>query len=165
VQAATAFDPYWIEDPFPADDLQSFAWLARKSGLRLATGEFQSSPLAIEYAGMIGAASVIQVEAPRCGGVTGWLQIARVADRHGMTMCPCWFHQLHAHLVPSIPNGQFVEYFHGTDVLNFERLIDRSSTLADGCVAIPDLPGLGFEFDDDCIRRHCVAQLELRHRH
>lgn len=162
VQQAAAIEPYWIEDPFAADDLEAFAWLARRSGLRLATGEFQSSPAVFDYIGTIGAASVVQAEAPRCGGVTGWLNIAERADRHGMTMHPCWFHQLHAHLVPSVPNGGYVEYFHGTDVLNFDVLIDTPLAPDHGRVVLPARPGLGFDFLPDALARYAVETRVLR---
>jgi L-alanine-DL-glutamate epimerase-like enolase superfamily enzyme len=162
VAKTAAIDPYWIEDPFAADDLASFAWLARRSGMRLATGEFQSNALPFEHAGLIGAASVVQAEAPRCGGISGWLKLADVADRHGMTMHPCWFHHLHAHLVPCVPNGGFVEYFNGTDVLNFDLLIDQAFVPQAGKVLIPDRPGVGFDFDPRALARYTVRSLDER---
>jgi len=163
VQEAAAMRPYWIEDPFAADDLASFAWLSRRSGLRLATGEFQSSPAVFDYIGEIGAAAVIQAEAPRCGGVTGWLRVAESAERFGMTMHPCWFHQLHAHLVPSVPNGGYVEYFHGTRVLNFDELIDTALVPENGRVILPKRPGLGFNFRPDALGRYTIASRTFTH--
>ena len=163
VAEAAAMTPYWIEDPFPADDLASFAWLARRSGLRLATGEFQSNALAFEHAGLIGATSVVQAEAPRCGGVSGWLHIADVAGRHGMTMAPCWFHHLHAHLVPSVPHGSFVEYFDGTAVLNFDELIDQRFVPDGGKLRIPEQPGVGFDFDQQALKHFGIGHLERRY--
>lgn len=163
VAEAAAITPYWIEDPFPADDLASFAWLARRSGLRLATGEFQSNALAFDHAGLIGAASVVQAEAPRCGGVSGWLHIADVANRHGMTMAPCWFHHLHAHLVPSVAHGSFVEYFNGTDVLNFDELIDQRFVPDRGKLRIPQRAGVGFDFDPHALKRFGIGHFERRY--
>jgi L-alanine-DL-glutamate epimerase-like enolase superfamily enzyme len=157
VERCEPFRPYWIEDPFGPDELSSFAWLARRSGQRIATGEFQSSPVVFQHIGITGAASIIQAEAPRCGGVTGWLALADIAEAHGMVMSPCWFHQLHMHLVPAIPHGLFVEYFHGTDVLNFDLLIDQAPQVEAGDVVIPDRPGLGFGFDHDRIQAHAVG--------
>ena len=161
LRRAEPFRPWWIEDPFGPDDLDSFAWLARHSGQRLATGEFQSSPVVFDHIGRIGAVSIVQAEAPRCGGVTGWLRLAAIAARHGMTMSPCWFHQLHMHLVPAIPHGLFVEYFSGTDVLNFDLLLDEPPQVKDGDILIPDRPGLGFGFDQDRIRHHAVAATDV----
>ncbi len=160
VRRAEPFRPYWIEDPFQPDDLDSFAWLARRSGQRIATGEFQSNPVAFQHIGATGAASIVQAEAPRCGGVTGWFDLADLAQRHGMVMSPCWFHQLHMHLVPAVPHGLFVEYFHGTDVLNFDLLLDSVPTVEDGAILIPDRPGLGFGFERDRVAASAVAQLD-----
>ena len=161
LRRAKPYRPYWIEDPFSPDDLDSFARLARQSGQRLATGEFQSSPVVFDHIGRIGAVSIVQAEAPRRGGVTGWLRLAGLADRYGMVMSPCWFHQLHVHLVPSVRHGLFVEYFHGTDVLNFDLLLDRSAQVEAGSIVIPDQPSLGFGFDYDRIASHTLASVDV----
>ncbi len=160
VDKAQEVSPYWIEDPFEADDLASFSWLARQSGLRLATGEFQSNAATFHHIGLTGAASVVQAEAPRCGGVTGWLKLSEVALHYGMSMSPCWFHQLHVHLVPSVPNGGFVEYFVGTDVLNFDRLIDTHLVPKNGLVSVPKAPGLGFNFDKVSVEKYTIGLLQ-----
>lgn len=161
VESAIPFRPYWIEDPFQPDDIASFAWLARRTGQRVATGEFQSSPLTFRHIGLTGGASVVQAEAPRCGGVTGWLELAGLAEELGMMMGPCWFHQLHMHLVPAVPHGLFVEYFHGTDVLNFDLLLDSHAQVEAGEIVIPTLPGLGFGFDWDRVNKQAVASIDV----
>ena len=118
--------------------------------------------MAFEHIAATGAAAIVQAEAPRCGGVTGWLRLAEAMAPSGVMMSPCWFHQLHMHLVPAIGNGLFVEYFHGTDVLNFDLMIDAPPQVADGHVVIPDRPGLGFGFDRDFIARHAIGAADLR---
>ena len=161
-ERAAAFRPYWIEDPFQPDDLASFAWIARRVGCHVATGEFQTNPVAFRHIAATGAASIIQAEAPRCGGVTGWLSLAAEMEPSGVMMSPCWFHQLHMHLVPAIENGLFVEYFHGTEVLNFDLMIDEPPQVVDGSIVIPERPGLGFDFDRDFIARHTIGAVDMR---
>lgn len=159
---AEAFRPYWIEDPFQPDDVSAFAWFARQVGCHVATGEFQSNPVAFRHIASTGAASIIQAEAPRCGGVTGWLTLAAEMATAGLAMSPCWFHQLHMHLVPAVANGLFVEYFHGTDVLNFDLLIDEPPRVTGSRVLIPERPGLGFGFDGDFIAAHAAGTVDAR---
>jgi L-alanine-DL-glutamate epimerase-like enolase superfamily enzyme len=140
------YHPYWIEDPFLPDDLDNFARLAERIPEPLATGEFHCGRFSFKHIVETGAASIIQPEAPRCGGITEWLRIAGMAAGHGIAVSPCWFHQLHVHLVPSIANGLFVEYFADDTVLNFDRLIDRPLSIRNGTIELPQGPGLGFDF-------------------
>lgn len=146
------FNPYWIEDPFTPDDLDNFAALSSRVSTPLATGEFHYSPYLFKHIVSGGMAQIIQAEAPRCGGITEWRKIAHMAHAFGVNMSPCWFHQLHAHIIPSIPNGQFVEYFPDTSVLNFDLLIqDNNAVLKDGNLILSDDPGIGFAFNDEKI--------------
>jgi L-alanine-DL-glutamate epimerase-like enolase superfamily enzyme len=71
-------------------------------------------------------------------------------------MCPHWFHDLHIHLVASIPNGDFVEFFPDSEVLNFRRLIDRQLDIKDGGLVLPERPGLGFGFDESAVSSFAI---------
>jgi L-alanine-DL-glutamate epimerase-like enolase superfamily enzyme len=71
-------------------------------------------------------------------------------------MCPHWFHDLHVHLVASIPNGQYVEFFTDDKVLNFRRLIDTQLEHENGDLLLPTGPGLGFNFDEKMVLKCAV---------
>jgi L-alanine-DL-glutamate epimerase-like enolase superfamily enzyme len=72
-------------------------------------------------------------------------------------MSPHWFHDLHAHLVASVPNGRYVEYFPDDQVLNFRRLINRQMEIENGELCLSQLPGLGFEFDEQAVTQHILS--------
>ena len=146
------YNPYWIEDPFKPDDIDNFSRLSERIATPLATGEFHYSPHTFRTIITSGAAQVIQAEAPRVGGITQWRKIASLASGYGAVVNPCWFHQLHAQLLPSVSGGEFVEYFPDNSVLNFNRLIkDDKMTFSEGKLYLSDSPGVGFEFDDNAI--------------
>ena len=145
------YNPYWIEDPFMPDDLDNFARLAARIPEPLATGEFHYGRFNFKHIIESGAASIIQPEAPRCGGITEWRRIAALGAGHGIAVSPCWFHQLHVHLLPSITNGLFAEYFADNTVLNFNRLIDTTLTVKDGAIELPKGPGVGFDFVPEAV--------------
>ena len=151
------FAPFWIEDPFTPDDLDNYVRLARRIRQPLATGEFHSSSFIFKHIVESGAASIIQAEAPRCGGITEWLRIASMAAPYGVNMSPCWFHDLHVHLVPSITNSLFVEYFPDLSILNFGKLIDQQLEISEGGLKLPTGPGLGFNFLDEAIREYALT--------
>jgi len=146
------YNPYWIEDPFKPDDIDNFSRLSERVATPLATGEFHYSPHTFRTIISSGAAQIIQAEAPRVGGITQWRKIASLASGYGAVVNPCWFHQLHAQLLPSVSGGEFVEYFPDNSVLNFNRLIKNDQmTFSEGKLYLSDSSGVGFEFDDDAI--------------
>lgn len=151
-----AFDPYWIEDPLEPDLLEELSELRREVDCRLATGEFYFGPAPFHTMVSHQAVSVFQPEAPRCGGVTDWLRIADMAEKAKIEVSPCWFHDLHVHLVAATPCAKHVEYFPTHEVLNFGVLIDNPVVARDGEIAVPQEPGLGFNFNWDAIERYAL---------
>jgi L-alanine-DL-glutamate epimerase-like enolase superfamily enzyme len=150
------YDPYWIEEPFSPDDIDNHARLARESSVLVATGEIEAGRWRFKELLDKGAAAILQTDAAVCGGITEFLKIAAMADGYGVTLCPHWFHDLHAHLVASIPNGQFVEFFPDDQVLNFRRLVDQQLVFEDGQLLLPDQPGLGFSFETANLKRFMI---------
>ncbi len=147
-----SYNPYWIEDPFKPDDIDNFSRLSERVATPLATGEFHYSPHTFQTIIASGAAQVIQAEAPRVGGITQWRKIASLASGYGAVVNPCWFHQLHAQLLPSVSGGEFVEYFPDNSVLNFNRLIKNDGMkFSNGELLLSKSPGVGFDFDEDTI--------------
>ncbi len=150
------YDPYWIEEPFSPDDIDNHARLAEASAVPVATGEIEAGRWRFKHLLERGAAAILQADAAVCGGITEWRRIAATAASFGVNMCPHWFHDLHVHLVAAVPNGQFVEFFPDSEVLNFRKLINRQLEVRDGALVLPEGPGLGFEFDPDAVSAFAV---------
>ena len=138
------YDPYWIEEPFSPDQIDNHARLAAAITIPVATGEIEAGRWRFKELLDKQAASILQADAAVCGGITEFRRIAALADCYGVTMCPHWFHDLHAHLVAASANGQFVEYFPDGKVFNFCEIIDRQLQVRDGGLALPSEPGLGY---------------------
>jgi len=56
--------------------------------------------------------------------------------------------------VAATPNARFVEFFTDDQVLNFRRLISNQLELDQGRVLLRQSPGLGFDFDEQAVRRY-----------
>jgi L-alanine-DL-glutamate epimerase-like enolase superfamily enzyme len=151
-----AHDPYWIEEPFSPDDIDNHARLAAATPVTVATGEIEAGRWRFKHLLEQGAAAILQADAAVCGGITEWRRIAATAASFGVNMCPHWFHDLHIHLVAAIPNGQFVEYFPDSEVLNFRQLITHQLEIRGGDLALPQGPGLGFDFDEEAVSAFAV---------
>ena len=133
------------------EDLENFARLAQKISVPIATGEFHYTRFSFKQMIDRAGVSIIQPEAPLCGGITEWRRIAMLASASGVGVSPCWFHQIHAHLLPICSSDLFVECFPDDSILNFNRLIDATWNIRDGAIQLPAKPGLGFNFVPDAI--------------
>lgn len=148
------YNPYWIEEPFSPDDIDSHARLAAATPITVATGEIEYGRWRFKELLDKEAAGILQTDALVCGGVSEFRRIAAMAAGYGVKMCPHWFHDLHVHLVAASPNGQFVEFFLDDTVLNFRRLVGRQLEFRDGGLLLPGEPGIGFEFDEKAVARY-----------
>ncbi len=150
------YDPYWIEEPFSPDDIENHRRLAECTDVPVATGEIEAGRWRNLELLNKEAALILQTDAAVCGGISEFRKIAFTAASFGVTVYPHWFHDLHCHLVASLPNAGMVEYFPDDAVLNFRRLIDRQLTCVAGRLRLPDTPGLGFDFLADAVDRYAV---------
>jgi L-alanine-DL-glutamate epimerase-like enolase superfamily enzyme len=148
------YDPYWIEEPFFPDDIDNHARLAKLTRVTVATGEIGTGRWHFKEILDKRAAQILQTDALVCGGISEWRKIAATAASYGVTVCPHWFHDLHAHLVAATPNARYVEFFPDDQVLNFRRLIDKQLRVEDGNLVLPTSPGLGFVFDERALSRY-----------
>jgi len=148
------YNPYWIEEPFSPDDIDNHSKLASAIRTSVATGEIEAGRWRFKEILEKRAAKILQTDAAVCGGVSEWRRIAQTAASYGVTVCPHWFHDLHAHLVASAPNGRYVEFFPDDQVLNFRRLINRQLEIENGDLRLPQTPGLGFEFDEKAVAKY-----------
>src|SRR6266404_1788438 len=156
VPAYEDYDPYWIEEPFSPDDIDNHARLAASTPVPVATGEIEVGRWRFKELLDKEAAAILQADAAVCGGISEFRRIAATAASYGVTLCPHWFHDLHAHLVASTPNARYVELFPDDKVLNFRRLVDRQLVFTDGDIVLPQEPGLGFGFDPAAVKKYAL---------
>ncbi len=150
------YDPYWIEEPFGPDEIDMHARLAELTPIIVATGEIAYGRWYHKELLDKRGAEIIQTDACVCGGITEWRRIAALAAGYGVTVCPHWFHDVHAPLVAATPNARYVEFFPDDQVLNFRRLIDRQLPHKDGNLVLHTTPGLGFSFDEKAVRKYAL---------
>ncbi|MFE6740193.1 mandelate racemase/muconate lactonizing enzyme family protein [Streptomyces tubercidicus] len=150
--ALEPYEPYWIEEPLPADDISGHARLARATRIPVAVGESMYSPMQFRNYLEKGAASIVQVDVARVGGITPWLKVAHTAESHNVMVCPHFLMELHVSLVAAVPNGRYVEHIPQL------RAVTRSELLVrDGLAVAPDTPGIGIDWDMDALDNRRVA--------
>jgi L-alanine-DL-glutamate epimerase-like enolase superfamily enzyme len=150
------YDPYRMEEPFGPDDIDSLAKLAQLTPVVIATGEIAYGRWYHKELLDKRGAEILQTDACVCGGISEWKRIAAMAAGYGVTLCPHWFHDVHAPLVAATPNARYVEFFIDDQVLNFRRLIDRQLQHKNGNLVLHKTPGLGFNFEQKAVKKYAL---------
>lgn len=143
--AFTDFDVRWFEEPVSSDDLEGLRLIRDRgpAGMDIAAGEYGYD---IDYFRRMlaaGAVDILQADATRCGGFTGFLQAAVLCEAHHIPLSAHCAPALHLHVTCAAPSFLHAEYFH--DHIRIERLLfDGVPEPVNGALA-PDLnrPGLG----------------------
>jgi len=146
---AAAYEPIqlaWFEEPMPADDISGHIALARSTSIPIAVGESMYSVAQFKEYLATGAASIIQVDVARVGGITPWLKVAHMAEAFNVAVCPHFLMELHVSLAAAVPSGHYVEY-----IPQLRAITTSSITIEDGFALAPDTPGLGIDWDRDAI--------------
>jgi L-alanine-DL-glutamate epimerase-like enolase superfamily enzyme len=147
-QKFAEFDVRWFEEPVSSDDLEGLRLLRDRApvGMHIAAGEYGYDPYYFRRMLEAGAVDVLQADATRCGGVTGFLE-AGVLSRSFQV--PFSFHcgpSIHA--IPACAAASFWigEYFF--DHARIERMFfDGAPQPVNGALK-PDRsrPGFGLDF-------------------
>ena len=82
------------------------------AGLDIAAGEYAF--VLRDGLNLIEARAVdcLQLDVTRCGGITGFLQLAAAAHAHTLEVSAHCAPQLSAHVMCAIPNARHIEWFH-----------------------------------------------------
>ena len=147
----------WFEEPLPADDLAGHAQLARAVAVPVAVGESLYSLSQFKDYLAAQAASVVQADVARIGGITPWLKVAALAEAHNVAVCPHFLMELHLSLVCAVNAGRWLEYIPQLDA------ITSGSIRMDGGHAWPsDVPGLGIAWDRDALASRALVVETIR---
>jgi L-alanine-DL-glutamate epimerase-like enolase superfamily enzyme len=138
----------WFEEPVSSDDLEGLRLLRDRApaGMDIAAGEYGYTARYFRRMLAAGAVDVLQADATRCAGITGFLQAGALCLAASVPLSAHCAPSLHAHPCCALTPVRHLEYFH--DHVRIEHLLfDGAPTPVDG-VLHPDLsrPGLGLEF-------------------
>ncbi|MFI5589766.1 mandelate racemase/muconate lactonizing enzyme family protein [Amycolatopsis sp. NPDC051758] len=149
IRRAAAFGPldlFWLEEPLPADDVAGHARLAATTAVPIAVGESLYSLGQFRDYLHRGAASIVQPDVARIGGITPWLKVAHLAEAHNVDVCPHFLMELHVSLAAAIPNGRYVEH-----IPQLRAITRTEMTVENGHAVPPETPGLGIDWDRDAM--------------
>jgi len=146
----------WFEEPVSSDDLDGLRLLRDRSpaGMVVAAGEYGHDLFYFRRMLAAGAVDVLQADATRCGGVSGFLGVDAVCRSFGVPLSAHTSPTLHAHLCCAAPAAVHVEAF--ADHLRLESLLFDGALVPDGGLLrpAPDRPGLGLTLNRAAAARY-----------
>ena len=151
---------YFLEEPLEPDDLEGFARLTAVSPTPIATGEKET--MLRPYTDLMdrGGLRIIQPDVARVGGITETMRILHAAEARGVRVIPhCWSADIliaaTLHVLAVARDAPYLE-FNATDNPLRCELAANPFRVVDGCVAMPEAPGLGVELNEDAVARYRV---------
>src|SRR6185437_12487841 len=151
----------WFEEPVSSDHLADLRLIRRAapSNMDIAAGEYGYDPFYFRRMLEAGAVDVLQLDATRCKGYTGFLQGAAIAASFG---CPLSAHcapTLHMHVACAVPGFRNIEYFH--DHVRIEQMLFDGFIAPKNGKLEPDRssPGLGILFKRKDAERYAADRL------
>jgi L-alanine-DL-glutamate epimerase-like enolase superfamily enzyme len=138
----------WFEEPVSSDDLEGLRFVrdAAPVAMDIAAGEYAYTCDDFRRMLEIHAVDVLQADATRCGGVTGFMQAAQLCDAWHIPLSAHCAPALHRHLAAAAPRLRHIEWFH--DHVRIESMLFDGAPHAEHGSIAPDLsrPGCGLEF-------------------
>ena len=148
IEQARRFADYgvsYFEEPVSSDQLDQLAFVRQHAPMAVAAGEYGYDPWYFRRMLEAGAVDVLQADATRCLGASGWLEAAALAHAFATPFSAHTAPSVHAQLGCAAPQLSHVEYFH--DHARTEALLFDGAPEPEGGVLRPDpgRPGLGLE--------------------
>lgn len=166
--------PMFLEDPIRPDNFDSMALVANRIPVPVATGERICTPQEFEMLFSRNAMAYARTSPGLCGGITGTLKIAHIAETYGIQIVPhnafspvatATCIQLAAAIenmsILELPNHDIPEdndlfgeakmdfVNKGNEPFRQSMLVDKVPKAVDGYITIPEEPGLGINLMPD----------------
>ncbi len=145
---AAGYGVTWFEEPVTSDDLPGLRLVRDRAPapMAVAAGEYGYDTRYFEQMLSAGAVDVLQADATRCGGITGFMAADALCQAHCIDLSAHCGPSLHCHPACAAKRCINVEGFH--DHVRIESMLFDGAPVPNGGRLAPDLgrPGLGLEF-------------------
>jgi len=165
------YDPLWFEEPTPPEVPEEMAKVARQTSIPVATGERLATKYEFARVLQCQAASILQMNLGRVGGLLEAKKIAGMAEAHHAQIAPHLYcgpvvGAANLQLAACSPNFLILESIGRWDGFHGE-ILKTPIQWEDGYVIPPTAPGLGVELDEAVAERHAydgdALHLDMTH--
>ncbi len=145
--AFSDLDVSWFEEPVSSDDLAGLRLLRDDGppGMDITAGEYGYDAGYFRRMLEAGAVDVLQADATRCGGVTGFLMADALCQAAHLPLSAHCAPAMHLHVGCAAQTIRHAEYFH--DHVRIEQMLFEGAVQPNEGALAPDLsrPGHGLE--------------------
>lgn len=142
----------WIEEPIVYDNLDGYARLAADLATPIQIGENFYGPRQLHLALQKNACDLVMPDFMRIGGVTGWMRAAAIAGAAGIPMSTHLYPEVAAHVMRVTETAHWLEWQDWA-----EPILQRPYRVQGGELHIPDVPGVGLEWNEDAVAKYLVS--------
>jgi mandelate racemase len=139
----------WIEEPIVYDHLEGYARLTADLKTPVQIGENFYGSRALYTALQIKACDYVMPDFMRIGGVTGWQRAAAIAAPAGIPVSTHLYPEVAAHVMRVSETAHWLEWQHWAN-----PILQQPYEVKAGKLHIPDVPGVGLEWDEEAIDAH-----------
>jgi mandelate racemase len=142
----------WIEEPIVYDNLDGCAQLTRELKTPIQIGENFYGPREMHKALQKEACDLVMPDFMRIGGVTGWIRAAAIAGAAGVPMSTHLYPEVAAHVMRVTETAHWLEWQNWAN-----PILQNPYPIVDGMLQIPDVPGVGLEWNEDAVAAYLAA--------
>ena len=147
------YDPLWFEEPVPPDSPEEIAKVARATSIPISAGERLTTKYEFHQLLKHGAASILQPNLGRCGGLLEAKKIASMAEVYHAQIAPHLYcgpvvAAANIQLATCTPNFLILETIQGWQGFH-SQVVKTSIKFENGFIIPPTEPGLGIELNEE----------------
>jgi L-alanine-DL-glutamate epimerase-like enolase superfamily enzyme len=152
-ELAAEYRPWWFEEPVLADMIPQYAEIRRSvKGISISGGEHEYTRWGIKALLDAGAVDVLQPDPTWAGGLTEMKKICALASANGIPVIPHHggFASLQLIASETITTCPIQEWLLQAGIVG-QHFYTHKIRPEDGHIALPTVPGIGFELDESVI--------------
>ncbi len=159
------YDPLWFEEPVPPDNIDAMALVASKTSIPIATGERLSTKYEFMKVIEKKAASIIQFNLGRVGGILEAKKISAIAEANGIQIAPHLYcgpivAAANIQIATCVPNFLILECINKMDGF-YADILKKPIQWNNGFIIPSKEPGLGIEIDEKVINKYPYDEKDL----
>lgn len=161
------FEPFWLEEPCPAENLDAMAEIRSTTEIPIVTGEAIYAKAGFRPVLESRAADILNPDVSSVGGILELKEIAAMAEPFYVAVSPHNYNSTSLSLAATVqasavmPNFLITEYFLPVEKVS-QELSPNCLRPKDGYIPLPDAHGLGVDIDEAALARYPYRRYEAR---
>lgn len=161
VKVLEQFNPTWIEEPVPAENMDALREITQSTNIPICVGE--NLYLGYQFQELLEkkAADIIMPDIQKCGGIGEGQRIANIANLHYVPFAPHMVSSPYgmmasAHLCASVPNFYMMETYQPALTTGWAGIMEDTPVIENSFLKVSDKPGIGLNLIEDGIRKYAT---------